>query len=50
LGKKKQYFQAHENAAARTLALADMRDPIDNRPYLAEFFFGQRLDKLQNFC
>jgi hypothetical protein len=28
LGKKKQYFQAPQNAAARTLALADMRDPI----------------------
>ncbi len=28
---------------ARTLALADMRDPIDNRPYLAEFFSAKDL-------
>ncbi|MFM7875882.1 MAG: hypothetical protein ACKO8M_05000, partial [Microcystis panniformis] len=28
LEKKKQYFQAPENAAARTLALAYMCDPI----------------------
>ncbi|MFM8299960.1 MAG: hypothetical protein ACKN9A_16660 [Microcystis aeruginosa] len=43
MGKKKQYFQAPENAAARTLALADLRDPIDNGPYLAEFFSAKDL-------
>jgi hypothetical protein len=49
-GKKKQYFQAHQNAAARTLALADMRDPIDNRPYLAEFFSAKDLTNSKIFA